>query len=90
MAKKQVTESPSGRNDVGGFGDAVVKLTDKETGEVVAFVGMQAGEEKVHFAKAITPDQVEAVSELLQRRKFTKHISKERFDKAQAYADRKF
>lgn len=90
MAKKEVTESQTGRSDMGGFGDAVVKLTDHETGEVVAYIGMQEGEQKVHFAKAVTPDQVIAVSELLERKKFGKHISNERFDKAQAFADRKF
>lgn len=87
--KKEVAESPNSR-DISGFGDSVVKLTDKETGEVIAFIGVQQGEERVHIPKPITPDQLEAVSELVQRKKFTKHISNERFDKAQAFADRKF
>ena len=90
MAKKEVTKTPTGRNDLSGFGDAVVKLTDKETGEVVAYIGVQQGEERVHIPKPLTPDQLEAVSELVQRKKFTKHISNERYDKAQAFADRKF
>ena len=90
MAKKQVTETQTGRNDLSGFGDSVVKLTDKDTGEVVAFIGMQQGEEMVYIPKPITAEQLEAVSELVQRKKFNKHISNERFDKAQAFADRKF
>jgi hypothetical protein len=85
-----VTEAPTGRQDLSGFGENVVKLNDPDTGETIAFVGVQQGEERIHFPKPITADQVEAVSELLQRKKFTKHISNERFDKAQAYADRKF
>jgi hypothetical protein len=87
--KKEVSESPASR-DLSGFGEAVVKLTDKETGQVVAFIGMQQGEEKVHIPNPLTPDQLEAVHDLVQRKKFNKHISNERFDKAQAFADRKF
>ena len=85
--KKTVTESPS--NAVSGLGEHVVELKD-ESGQVVAFVGIQNGEERIHFSKVVSPEQVEAVSELLQKKKFTKHISKQRFDDAQAFADRKF
>jgi hypothetical protein len=85
-----VTETPTSRNDISGFGDNVVKLTDKESGEILAYIGLINGEEKIHFTKPITPDQVEAVSELLQKKKFTKHISQERYEKAQDFANRKF
>lgn len=81
MANKRVTESPTGKQDLSGFGDSVVKLSDPETGEVVAFIGVQQGEQRVHFPKPISVDLVEAVNDLLQRNKFHKHISKERYDK---------
>jgi hypothetical protein len=87
--KKEIHES-NGDNEISGFGDNVVKLKDKDTGEVVAFIGTQNGEERVYFPKAITFEQVEAVSELLGRKKLQKHLHRERFEKAQAYADKKF
>lgn len=90
MAKKTVTETPVGRNDLSGFGDNVVKLTDQTTGEVVAYIGIQQGQELIHFPKPITPEQVDAVNELVQKKKFNKYISNERFDKAQEFADRKY
>ena len=86
--KKVVAETPT--NHLTGFGENVVKLTDSTSGEILAYVGKQNGEEKVHFAKPITVDQLEDVYELLQKKKFNKHISKERFNRAQEYADRKF
>jgi len=90
VPKKAVTETPTTRNDLSGFGDNVVKLTDPHTSEVLAYIGRLEGEEKVHFSKPVSFDQLEAVFELMQKKKFTKHISKERFDKAQEFADRKF
>jgi hypothetical protein len=90
VAKKEVTETPTASPKPERSFRPVVKLTDKETGEVVAYIGVQQGEERVHIPKPLTPDQLEAVSELVQRKKFTKHISNERYDKAQAFADRKF
>ena len=90
MAKKtEVSETPASRNQISGFGDSVVKLSDRNTGEIICYVGVQEGEEKVFF-KPVTPDQLEAVHELLHKKKFNKHISNERFDKAQEFADRKF
>ena len=90
MAKKELKETDDGRNNLSGFGDNVVKLTDQESGEVVAYIGKQEGVEKIHFAKAVTPEQLEAVHELVQKKKFNKHILKDRFEKAQAYADKRF
>ena len=87
--KKEVTAS-SNSKDVSGFGENVVKLTDKESGETVCFLGKIAGNEQVFFGKAVSPDQVEAVAEFLQRKKIHKHIENNHFDKAQDYANRKF
>ena len=77
-------------NEIIGFGDKVVKITDQETGEVVAYFGIQDEKEKVYFSKPISIEGLEAVHELLQKKKFNKHIANERFDKAQNFANRKF
>lgn len=90
MAKKtEVHETPNA-HDLEGFGENVVKLTDKDSGEVVCFLGKSDGKEKVFFGRAVSPDQVEAVAELLQRKKLHKYIGKDEFEKAQQYANRKF
>jgi hypothetical protein len=86
---KKVNEIPS-NNEIIGFGDKVVKITDQETGEVVAYFGIQDEKEKVYFSKPISIEGLEAVHELLQKKKFNKHIANERFDKAQNFANRKF
>ena len=86
---KKVNEIPS-NNEIAGFGDKVVKITDQETGEVVAYFGIQNEKEKVYFSKPISIEGLEAVNELLQKKKFNKHIANERFDKAQNFANRKF
>lgn len=88
--KKEVTESPASSNDLSGFGESFVKLTDKDTGQIVCYVGIHKGTEKVFFDRLVEPEQVEAVVELLQKKKFNKHIGKEQFDKAQEFANRKF
>jgi len=76
--------------ELAGFGENVVKLTDKSSGEIVCFLGKSGEEEKVFFGKAVSPEQVDAVSEFLQRKKLQKYIGKGDFEKAQVYADRKF
>jgi len=87
---KEVIETPTARNDFLGFGDNVVKLIDPQTSELLAYIGRLKGEEKVYFSNPITFEQLEAVYELIQKKKFNKHVSNERFDKAQEFADRKF
>lgn len=90
MAKKsEIQETPNTR-DLAGFGENVVKLTDKDSGELVCFLGKSNGEEKIFFGKAVSPGQVEAVAEFIQRKKFQKFVGKDDFSKAQEYADRKF
>lgn len=86
-----LTESKS--NDLlgmAGFGPNVIKLTDKSTQAIVAYIGVVEGKEKIHLPSPISTDQFEAVAELIQKKKFTKHLSNENFQKAQAFADRKF
>ena len=85
-AKKPLNESIS--NDIAGFGNNVVKLT--ESGIVLAYIGMQDGHEKVYFPKPVTSERLESVYEFMQKKKFNKFITNEQFDKAQEFADRKF
>ena len=81
---------PAKKKVVSPFGDNVVKINDTETGEVIAIIGVQNGQEKVQFSKLVTPDQLDAINKLVQKKKFNKHVSQERFDKAQALANRRF
>jgi len=90
LNRKWLNETATTRNDISGFGDNVVKLTDPQTGQVLAYIGKLEGEDKVHFTLPVSLDQLEAVYELMQKKKFTKHIFKERFVEAQEFANRKF
>jgi hypothetical protein len=67
VPKKAVTETPTNCNDLSGFGENVVKLTDSQTSEVLAYIGRLNGEEKVHFSRPVNVNQLEAVFELMQK-----------------------
>lgn len=76
-------------NDIAGFGNNVVKLVDQTNGSIVAYIGLQNGEEKIYFPRTLTLERLEVVYELIQKKKFNKYILNEQFDKAQEFADRK-
>lgn len=86
---RQYLDHSPGFSRTGGAERHVVKLTDN-SGEVVCLLGKSAGEEKIFFGKAVSPDQVEAVAEFLQRKKIHKHLARNEFEQAQQYADKKF
>lgn len=88
--KPEVTETETQRGDISGLGESVVKLYDKSNSETLCYIGFQEGERKIFFPKAVVPEQVEAVVEFLNKKKFNRHISNSAFDKAQEFADRKF
>lgn len=88
MSADQVQESPT--RDLAGFGENIIKLTDKMTGETLCYIGRIQGEEKIHFSRAISLKQLESVTELLQKKKMQKFLDREKYEKAQSYADRKF
>lgn len=90
VSKRTVIETPTTRNELSGFGDNVVKLTDSETAEVLVFIGKQEGEDKVYFPKPISLEQLHTIFDLLSKKKFNKYLFSEQFDKAQEFADRKF
>ena len=94
-SKKSVQESPAAKTEINGFGDNVVKITDSETGRVVCFIGKQKGlheeseEELLHFPSPVPVALVEAVSELMDKRKMRKALDKGDYEKAQRFADKK-
>lgn len=93
-SKKSVQEIPAGKSEINGFGDNVVKITDSETGRVVCFIGKQKGlneseEELLHFPSPVPVALVEAVSELMDKRKMKKALDKGDYEKAQRFADKK-
>lgn len=94
-SKKVVHEAPAGKNEINGFGDSVVKITDSETGKVVCFIGKQkkpneeGGEELLHFPSPVPVALVEAVSDLVGKRKMRKALDDGDYEKAQRFADKK-
>lgn len=94
MSKKSVQETPAIKNEIVGFGDNVVKITDSETGRIVCFIGKKKGleeseEEFLHFPSPVPVALVEAVSELMDKRKMKKALNKGDYEKAQRFADKK-
>jgi hypothetical protein len=86
MATKKIVESNS--LTLAGFGENVVQLTDKDLQEVIAYVGVLQGEEKLFLPRPVSLDQLEAVTEFFQKKKFAKHLSNENYQKAQDFADK--
>ena len=77
-------------NQVHGLGVDVVKILDAETGESICFIGYVKEKEQVHFSKPATFAQIEAVADLLHRKKFRKHLANGKIEKAEHYADKNF
>lgn len=87
----QIAESQENQQTgISGFGTSVIKLTDRKTGEAIAFIGKLNNEDKIHFPRSLSFDQAEAVLDFISKKKFNRYMSKENFDKAQKFADRKF
>lgn len=86
MKKKSVVEQESSKNDVAGLGENPIKLVDKDSGNIIAYVG----KEQVYFNKTVSFDELESVLCFVQKKKFHKHLSNERFEEAQEFANRKF
>jgi hypothetical protein len=56
-----------GRSELGGFGQNIVKIRDSGTGETLCYIGKVNGEDRVHFAKASSPEAIIALAELLKK-----------------------
>lgn len=89
--KVTVIESEANQQTgVAGFGINTIKLTDRRSGETIAYIGKLNEEDKIHFTKSLSIEQALAVLELISKKKFNRYMSTERFEKAQEFANRKF
>lgn len=87
----ELKESTTGRSEISGFGDNVVKISD-HTGKTICYIGRtsQEAKELVHFPNPVPVDLIAGVQTLLEKRKMRKALDKGDFDKAQKFADRKW
>lgn len=85
-----IIEQSTTSSDLAGMGKELVKLKNMKTGEVLAFIGEFNGNECVNFTKPIKIDDLIAVAEIIQKKKFNKAISKNNFDKAEGFINKKF
>jgi hypothetical protein len=89
MAKKKVYEV-SADDALSGLGENVVKIIDAEDGKNICFIGVQGTSEAVWFPKPASYEQIEAVYNLLHKKKFSKALSKGNLKKAQNMADKTY
>ena len=87
--RKSVIEHGA-KDTIHGLGDDVVRILDADDGQTICFIGFKKEQEQVHFAKPVTAEQIEAVMELLHKKKFQRYLNDGKIIKAQSYADRKF
>lgn len=87
--KKHLIENKAS-DQVGGLGDDVVKIIDADDDKTICFIGFKNDIEQVHFAKPANIEQLEAVLELLHKKKFQRYLNHGKIEKAQAFANRKF
>lgn len=87
----ELRESETGRSEIGGFGDNVIKITDGY-GKVVCYIGRTVNEPKelVHFPTPVPVEVIAGVQKLLEKRKLRKALDKGNLDKAQKFANRKW
>jgi hypothetical protein len=76
--------------EISGFGENVVKVVDVNTGANICFIAIVDNEEKVFFNKITNLAEIEAVADLLHKKKFNKLLNHGKIEKAQSYADKKF
>ncbi len=76
--------------EISGLGQDTVKLVDADNGNCLCYIGIKNDEEVVHFTKPVTLETLEAVVELINKKKFGKALTSGDFDRAQKFADRKF
>jgi hypothetical protein len=86
-SKKKLVEGHS--NELAGFGKETIKLIDTDNNQTVCFLGLVEGDVKVFFPKPACLEQLEAVAELIQKKKLKKFFEKSVLDKATEFAERK-
>ena len=75
--------------EISGLGEDVVKVIEEDTGATICFIGAVDDEIKVYFNRTMKLAEIEAVADLLHKKKFGKLLNKN-IEKAQSYADKKF
>lgn len=87
--KKRVL-THNAETEISGLGHDTVKLIDADNGNSLCYIGIKNDEELVHFTKPVTLETLEAVVELINKKKFGKALTAGDIDKAQKFADKKF
>ena len=77
-------------SELSGLGRDTVKLVDAESGSCLCYIGIRNDEEVVHFTRPVNIETLEAVADLINRKKFGKALNSGDIEKAQKFADRKF
>jgi hypothetical protein len=73
-----------------GLGEETVKIIDADIDQVICFIAKKNDEEQVYFPKPASLAQIEAIIELIRRKKFNRFMDEGKIEKAQEYANRKF
>jgi hypothetical protein len=89
MAKRKVFEVSAG-DALSGLGENVVKIIDAIDGQNICFIGVQGDAEAVWFPKPANYEQIEAVYNLLHKKKFSKALNKGNLKKAQTVANKSY
>ena len=89
MSKRKAIVEINASDIISGLGANVVKIMEKDGGQTICFIGMIGDEEMIWFPKPATFNQIEAVTALLQKKKFSRALSKGNTEKAQEIADKK-
>lgn len=76
--------------ELSGLGENVVKILDAENGNCICYIGLKNENEIIHFTKPVTLEAIEAIVELLNKKKFGKALNSGDIEKAQKLADKKF
>jgi hypothetical protein len=89
IEKKKIVEINASET-ISGLGEEVVKILDAESGESICYIGHQNEEHRIFFSRPIGIEEIDAVRELVHKKKFSKALVNGKIEKAQRLADKKF
>jgi hypothetical protein len=89
IEKKKIVEINASET-ISGLGKEVVKILDAESGESICYIGHQNEEHRIFFSRPIGIEEIDAVRELVRKKKFSKALVNGKIKKAQKLADKKF
>jgi hypothetical protein len=89
IEKKKIVEINASET-ISGLGEEVVKILDAESGESICYIGHQNEEHRIFFSRPIGIEEIDAVRELVRKKKFSKALVNGKIKKAQKLADKKF